>query len=143
MPPECIALEAKFDAWLNLSHREKARVFVMVRTNAIATVPEAHQQNVIPSSTHIQWDLHSPFRLNQIGDSSLTSANIANPTQRAGCAYKANQKNLSHPKASISHGLTTHSLTHSPHRHLPYPSTPPFSQITDIISHTHIHTSYP
>ena len=35
-PPEYIALEAKFDAWLNLSHLEKATVFVIVRTSAIA-----------------------------------------------------------------------------------------------------------
>ena len=35
-PPEYIALEAKFDAWLNLSHLEKATVFVTVRTSAIA-----------------------------------------------------------------------------------------------------------
>lgn len=38
-----------------------------------------------------------PFKLNQIGLSSLTSAKIANPTQRPGCAYNANQKNLTHP----------------------------------------------
>ena len=37
-PPEYIALEAKFDAWLNLSHLEKATVFVIVRTSAIAKV---------------------------------------------------------------------------------------------------------
>lgn len=30
-----MALDAIFDAWLNLSHREKASVFVMVSTNAI------------------------------------------------------------------------------------------------------------
>lgn len=35
-PPEYIALEARLDAWLNLSQRENATVFVMVRTNAIA-----------------------------------------------------------------------------------------------------------
>ena len=39
IPPEYIALEARFDAWLNLSHREKARVLVIVRTNAIAAAP--------------------------------------------------------------------------------------------------------
>jgi len=33
--PEPNAVEARFDAWLNLSHREKATVFVMVRTRAI------------------------------------------------------------------------------------------------------------
>ena len=37
-PPEYIALEAKFEAWLNLSHLEKATVFVIVRTSAIAKV---------------------------------------------------------------------------------------------------------
>ena len=35
-PPEYIALEARFDAWLNLSHLENATVFVIVRTSAIA-----------------------------------------------------------------------------------------------------------
>ncbi len=30
------AVPARFDAWLNLSHREKARVLVMVKTSAIA-----------------------------------------------------------------------------------------------------------
>ncbi|KAL8687407.1 MAG: hypothetical protein Q9218_006406 [Villophora microphyllina] len=35
MPPEYMALEAKLDAWLNLSQREKARVFVMVRMRAM------------------------------------------------------------------------------------------------------------
>ena len=29
------ALPARFDAWLNLSHREKASVFMMVRTRAM------------------------------------------------------------------------------------------------------------
>lgn len=36
IPPEYIALPAKLDACENLSHREKARVFVMVKTKAIA-----------------------------------------------------------------------------------------------------------
>lgn len=36
MLPELKALPAKLDAWLNLSHLEKARVFVIVRTSAIA-----------------------------------------------------------------------------------------------------------
>jgi len=35
-PPELRALEAKLVAWLNLSHLEKATVFVMVRTRAMA-----------------------------------------------------------------------------------------------------------
>ena len=35
IPPEYMALEARLDAWLNLSHREKARVFVIVRTSAM------------------------------------------------------------------------------------------------------------
>jgi len=30
-----MALEARFDAWLNLSQREKATVFVMVRMRAM------------------------------------------------------------------------------------------------------------
>lgn len=35
IPPEYMALEARLDAWLNLSQREKARVFVIVRTRAM------------------------------------------------------------------------------------------------------------
>ena len=35
-PPPTNALLARFDAWLNLSHLEKATVFVSVRTKAIA-----------------------------------------------------------------------------------------------------------
>lgn len=35
MPPEYMALEARLDAWLNLSQREKARVFVIVRMRAM------------------------------------------------------------------------------------------------------------
>lgn len=33
--PPLKALPAMFEAWLNLSHREKARVFIMVRTRAM------------------------------------------------------------------------------------------------------------
>ena len=46
-PPEYIALEAKFDAWLNLSHLEKATVFVIVRTSAIAKWRERKSQHVV------------------------------------------------------------------------------------------------
>lgn len=35
IPPEYMALEARLDAWLNLSQRENARVFVIVRTRAM------------------------------------------------------------------------------------------------------------
>lgn len=35
-PPPYMALDAIFDAWLNLSQRENASVFVMVRTRAMA-----------------------------------------------------------------------------------------------------------
>lgn len=38
MPPEYIALEARLEAWLNLSHRENAKVFVMVRMSAITGI---------------------------------------------------------------------------------------------------------
>lgn len=38
MPPESIADPARFDACPNLSHREKARVFVIVRLRAITGV---------------------------------------------------------------------------------------------------------
>ena len=39
MPPEYMAVDARFDAWLNLSHLENASVFVIVRTNAMAARP--------------------------------------------------------------------------------------------------------
>jgi hypothetical protein len=35
MPPDRSALPARFDAWLNLSAREKARVFVAERDRAM------------------------------------------------------------------------------------------------------------
>lgn len=35
MPPEYMALEARLEAWLNLSQREKASVFVIVRMRAM------------------------------------------------------------------------------------------------------------
>ena len=37
-PPEYMAEEARLEAWENLSQREKATVFVIVRTSAIAAV---------------------------------------------------------------------------------------------------------
>lgn len=40
MPLDCMALEARLEAWLNLSQREKARVLVIVRTRAMAMVVE-------------------------------------------------------------------------------------------------------
>ena len=36
---------ARLDAWLNLSHREKARLFVMLRTSAIATSKPPQSQS--------------------------------------------------------------------------------------------------
>lgn len=49
------ALLAIFDAWLNLSHLEKASVFVIVRINAIAIL--AKRQHSFPSP----FSLHSSF----------------------------------------------------------------------------------
>jgi len=40
MPPEYMALDARLEAWLNLSQREKARVFVIVKVSAIAVGSE-------------------------------------------------------------------------------------------------------
>lgn len=37
IPPEYNAFDARFEAWLNLSHLENASVFVIVKINAIAT----------------------------------------------------------------------------------------------------------
>jgi antitoxin (DNA-binding transcriptional repressor) of toxin-antitoxin stability system len=42
--PEYRALPAIFEAWLNLSQREKARVFVTVRTRAIAIIKGMRRQ---------------------------------------------------------------------------------------------------
>lgn len=39
------ALPARFEAWLNLSQREKARLLVMVRTRAIAIAEIDHVSN--------------------------------------------------------------------------------------------------
>lgn len=52
--PEYSALPARFDAWLNLSHREKARVLVMVRMRAIAARSLA---------CHIQTYTNTPLSL--------------------------------------------------------------------------------
>lgn len=65
-PPEYNALDAKFDAWLNLSHLENATVLVIVRISAmtvdssssavapvlvqIGVLPQTHQR---PSATQI------------------------------------------------------------------------------------------
>ena len=38
IPPEYKALPARLDAWLNLSHLEKASVFVIERASAMAIV---------------------------------------------------------------------------------------------------------
>lgn len=39
---------ARFDAWLNLSHREKARVFMMVKTRAMTNVSYVSNRNHCP-----------------------------------------------------------------------------------------------
>lgn len=44
------AVPAMLDAWLNLSHREKARELVMVRTIAIATKKNGQSWNKSSSS---------------------------------------------------------------------------------------------
>lgn len=51
LPPER-ALPAKLDAWLNLSHREKARVFIIVRISAIAAASLATIPISRPSPGH-------------------------------------------------------------------------------------------
>ena len=53
-PEPYMAFEAKPVAWLNLSHREKARVFVMVRTSAITeTKTLAHVSSLITSTENV------------------------------------------------------------------------------------------
>lgn len=66
-PPEYIALDARFSAWLNLSQRENANVFVIVKTSAITTPPPPPAMESANPSSHTQTyphpapSLHSPF----------------------------------------------------------------------------------
>jgi hypothetical protein len=53
------AVFARFDAWLNLSHRENATVFVMVRINAIAIIPHV---SIVLSSFAVSVDANHPRR---------------------------------------------------------------------------------
>lgn len=90
-PPK--ARFAYVDAWLNLSLREKATVFVIVRTRAIATTT-----NSISDPLSDPWCTrggmkNSPTKLSQITLLSRIIARMANPTQSAGAAYRLNQKN--------------------------------------------------
>lgn len=101
-PPPMNALFARFDAWLNLSQRENAIVFVSVNINAIAIQKKNVSQPLslsFPSSIHPPhpWEarrfLDSPTITNQITLNSLTTASTANPTHSAGTTYMLNQKN--------------------------------------------------
>ncbi len=47
--PPLKALPAMFDAWLNLSHREKASELVMVKTRAMARRNESRLASAVPS----------------------------------------------------------------------------------------------
>lgn len=79
------AFPARFEACPNLSHLEKARVFVMVRPRA--TTLKTNRQHFSLFWGHL---FHSPTRGNHF--QLETIANTANAIQRTGCAYKAIQK---------------------------------------------------
>jgi hypothetical protein len=90
-PPEFRALDARLVAWLNLSHLEKAIVLVVVSTRAIAI-----RLLAVYSSNHLTQN--SPTSVNHNGVSAmklinLMMATIPITTHRAGCAYRAIQKN--------------------------------------------------
>lgn len=88
-PPK--ALFAKVEAWLNLSHREKATVFVIVRIRAIPASVKLVQN--ISNNRPLYARFILPTRLSQITLTSLTIAKTAKPTHRAGVTYRLNQKN--------------------------------------------------
>lgn len=84
-PPPYMALDAKFEAWLNLSHLEKASVFVIVRTSAMTNLKgNPRQHSAIAPLSKIREIQDLPIRLSQMTFSSLTMANIASPTHNAG-----------------------------------------------------------
>lgn len=78
------------EAWLNLSHREKARVFVMVRTRAIATSSQYIKRTETPPARK-GGQRDSPTSGSQM-NLSLTRARMARATQSRGWAYMASQK---------------------------------------------------
>ena len=88
-PPN--ALFAKVDAWLNLSHREKASVLVMVKASAMAVKYQYREtlQETIPRGGLSRY---SPTRLSQITFCSLMMARMARPTHSAGATYRLSQK---------------------------------------------------
>jgi hypothetical protein len=90
-PDPYMAFEAKPLAWLNLSHLEKASVFVMVRTSAMTANMLAFLLSLKASS----FPQHSylPTKVNQI-NFNPTSAKMASTTHSTGCTYNAIQKNL-------------------------------------------------
>lgn len=57
-PPEYIALDAKVEAWLNLSHLENASVFVIVRTSAMANRGGDSQQVSLQVHNSINIESH-------------------------------------------------------------------------------------
>jgi len=94
MLPELSALPAMLDAWPNLSHREKARLLVMVKISAM-TVLSA----IMLASFHLAF---VNFTEGEQGGDARTSgiqmnlrlkrATIASRIQSSGCAYMASQK---------------------------------------------------
>lgn len=101
------AFVARFEAWLNLSHLEKAKVLVTVRTIAmtvgrnVSTVLEAWQFACLMHAYGIRHTVFrtlrhrqdSPTKLSQI-NSNLTIATTPSATQLTGWAYTPSQKNL-------------------------------------------------
>ena len=85
-PEEPNALPARFEAWLNLSHREKARLLVMVKTRAIASIHNtvSHTPHSRQPPPRQEQDINPPTSGSQM-NISLTNANIASATQNSGC----------------------------------------------------------
>src|ERR1700726_1129770 len=112
MPLELSALPARLDAWLNLSQREKARVFVMdkIKARTVSNQPIHPHYQLLPPSQSFSLSPtavlieqtgmeqkregnYLPTSVSQIG-CSLTNGRIARANQNNGCTYNAIQKNL-------------------------------------------------
>lgn len=93
-PPDK-APPVKLDAWLNLSHLEKARVLVTVKHSAIAILPLAPIYSFLPFHIYqgCKKKTNIPTSVNQM-NSNRKIATTASPTQSKGCEYSAIQKNL-------------------------------------------------
>lgn len=91
--PPLKALPAIFDAWLNLSHLEKARVLVIVRTSAIATGEIRLVTLSCSPSLYLdkQGGKYSPTSGNQI-NLNVKTATSTSRAHSTGWVYMAIQK---------------------------------------------------